>query len=119
VAIEEFALELGDVVSPGEPGEGAGEIAAPAELDVFTFEAAGGERIFLDVQPIGDQCPVLDMGWKLTHLESGTEVFDEGIHDCAEPFGEDGFTLEEGTYALVVYGAGGVTGTYRFALEQF
>jgi serine/threonine-protein kinase len=118
VAIEEFALELGDVVSPGEPGEGAGEIAAPAELDVFTFEAAGGERIFLDVQPIGDQCPVFDMGWKLTHLESGTEVFDEAIHDCAEPFGEDGFTLEDGTYTLVVYGAGGVTGTYRFALEQ-
>ncbi len=83
---------------------------------MFTFDAAGGETIFLDVQPIGDQCPVFDMGWKLEHLESGSEVFDEAIYDCAEPFTEEGFTLEEGTYALVVYGAGGVTGTYRFQL---
>jgi hypothetical protein len=118
VVLEEFTLALGDVVEPGEPGEGAGEIAEPGQLDVFTFDAAGGETIFLDVQPIGDQCPVFDMGWKLEHLESGSEVFDEAIYDCAEPFTEEGFTLEEGTYALVVYGAGGVTGTYRFHLEE-
>ena len=116
VEAQEFGLEIGDTVSPGEPGEGAGEIAAPAEVDVFRFEAAGGEQIFLDVQEIGGECPGFDMAWKLVRLESDEEIFDEVIEDCAEPFTEEGFMLEEGTYALVVYGAGGVTGTYRFQL---
>ena len=103
-------------MSQGEPGEGAGEIASPAELDVFTLEAAGGEQIFLDVQEIDGECPGIDMAWKLVRVESDEEIFDELISDCAEPFGEEGFTLEAGTYALVVYGAGGATGTYRFEL---
>jgi Protein kinase domain len=116
VVVEEFATEIGDVVSPGEPEAGAGEIAAPAELDVFTFEAEDGQRIFFDVQPIDGECPVVDMGWKLEHVESGTELFDSPIFNCSEPSDKDGFTLDGGTYALTVYGAGGVTGTYRFRL---
>jgi hypothetical protein len=103
-------------VSPGEPDEGAGEIAAPAELDVFMFEAEDGQRIFLDVQPIDGECPVVDMGWKLEHVESGTELFDSTIFNCSEPTDKDGLTLDGGTYALTVYGAGGVTGTYRFRI---
>ncbi len=116
LVVEEFALALGDVVEPGEPGEGAGEIAEPGQLDVFTLDAAGGEQIFLDVQEIDGECPGIDMAWKLVRVESDEEIFDELISDCAEPFGEEGFTLEAGTYALVVYGAGGATGTYRFEL---
>ena len=101
-------------MSPGEPSEGAGEIAEPGETDVFALDAGAGEQIFLDVQPIEGECPPRGMRWKLEHAERGTEVFDEPLFDCAEPFDEDGFTLEEGTYVLTVYGTDGVTGTYRF-----
>jgi hypothetical protein len=103
-------------VSPGQPADGAGEIGEPGEEDVFTYDAAGGEQVFLDVQPIADECPAEGMSWSLEHAESGSEVFDESIFDCAEPFDEDGFTLERGTYSLTVYGADGTTGTYQFLL---
>jgi serine/threonine-protein kinase len=116
VTVEEFALALGDTVSPGEPGPGAGEVSVPAEVDVFTIEAGGGERIFLDVQELDGECPGFGMAWKLVRVDSLEEVFDELMEDCAEPVGEEGLTLDAGSYALVVYGVGGVTGTYRFQL---
>jgi serine/threonine-protein kinase len=117
VVVQEFATELGDVISPDEPAPGAGEISEPGEVDVFTFDAEAGEQVFFDVQEIGGECPGVDMAWKLVHVESDSEVFDEEIFDCADPSGEEGLTLEQGgSYALVVYGAGGVTGTYRFEL---
>jgi serine/threonine-protein kinase len=118
VTVGEFALEVGDVVSPGEPSDGAGEIASPAELDVYTFAGTEGQTVFFDNQERGGECPGVDMGWKLVHRESGTEIFDETMFDCAEPFHEDGYTLEDGTYALTVYGAGGATGAYRFQLTS-
>jgi hypothetical protein len=116
VTVEEFALAIGDTVSPGEPEQGAGEVSVPAEVDVFAIEAAGDEQVFLDVQEIDGECPGFGMAWKLVRTESLEEVFDELIEDCAEPFGEEGLTLEAGSYALVVYGVGGATGTYRFQL---
>jgi hypothetical protein len=85
-------------------------------VDVFTIEAGGGERIFLDVQELDGECPGFGMAWKLVRVDSLEEVFDELMEDCAEPVGEEGLTLDAGSYALVVYGVGGVTGTYRFQL---
>jgi serine/threonine-protein kinase len=117
VTADEFDVAIGDVVAPGEPAEGAGDISTTAELDVYTFTVAGGQRVFLDVQELDGACPGADMAWKLVD-PNGTKVFDEFMTDCAEPFGASGEALDGGTYVLTVYGLGGATGTYGFRLAQ-
>src|SRR5439155_1397213 len=42
----QFTISIGDSVSPGVPGSGAGEIESPGAEDDYTFSALAGQRIF-------------------------------------------------------------------------
>jgi hypothetical protein len=111
-------LQIGGVVSPGVPSPGAGDIAAPGELDQYRFEAEGGEGINLDNLPLANgDCPVQGMRWKLWRREDGRELFDEPMDDCKD-YDATGESLEAGPWMLTVYGDGGATGAYSFQLTQ-
>ncbi len=111
---DEFPLQIGDVVSPGEPSPGAGVIASSKELDLYTFEAGGGERINLANLPVEGNCPAPGMSWSLVHRESGESLLDEPMDDC-KSYDATGEPLEAGTWVLTVYGT---TGTYSFQITQ-
>ena len=53
-AADQFTIALGDTVSDGNPGPGAGNLEVPGSLDVYAFAASGGERITL----VGSDCAV-------------------------------------------------------------
>lgn len=103
-----FPIAIGDVVSDGVPGPGAGNIETPGTYDIYTFSVTAGERVYFDLL----EGPQVGQRWRLTTPE-GVEVFNSFfISD------EGAVTLEKnGGYTLTV-GADGndVTGTYRFQL---
>jgi hypothetical protein len=46
---EEFELALDVPVEPGAPGQGAGEIGSPGQVDVYTFDGAAGDDVFVEM----------------------------------------------------------------------
>ncbi len=103
-----FSIEIGTTILDGVPAPGAGNIEAPASIDIYTFEAEAGAAVcFLD--GLGN-CGVR---WRLLD-PSGAIVFD----DVAVCVGDPGtFILSvAGTYQVVVYGFNGATGPYSIAI---
>jgi hypothetical protein len=47
-APQTFAIEIGDRVDEDDPEEGAGTIELPGSMDVYTFSADAGERVFFE-----------------------------------------------------------------------
>jgi len=43
-----FAISIGDVISDGVPGPGAGNIETPGVYDIYEFSAVAGQRVFFD-----------------------------------------------------------------------
>jgi hypothetical protein len=108
---DEFAYTLGDPIAPGQPGAGAGNIETPGARDVYSFTAAPGQQLTLDVTSADDVKRVV---WMVMD-ENGEEV----AHNC---LGCGGYpktlTLERGgTYTLTVGGGEiAATGTYELNL---
>jgi hypothetical protein len=103
---QEFAIAIGDAVSDGAPGEGAGNIETPGVYDVYTFTAQPGQVIELQGQ-------VQDGFMRYTLLdETGEEVFEN-----VPVSGRTGpYTLTRGgTYTLRVFGDLDAVGMYEFA----
>ncbi len=44
---QEFETAIGDEISNGEPGPGAGVIEAPGSKDIYTFSAEAGQDIYV------------------------------------------------------------------------
>jgi N-acetylglucosamine-6-sulfatase len=44
-AAQDFTIAIGDSVSPGTPGPGAGNLETPGSMDVYSFDAPGGTRV--------------------------------------------------------------------------
>jgi hypothetical protein len=92
-----LAITIGDVVS--------GQIAVQGEVDIYTFQATAGQRVFFDRQ-VG----TVSIAWILTD-PAGTQVF-------SASFGDRGPVAlsSPGTYTLTVDGTGDHVESYRFQL---
>jgi hypothetical protein len=110
-----FTVAIGDTVSNGVPGPGAGNIETPGVKDLYTFNATAGQRVYFALSGVA---PALaSVNWKLT-APDGAVIFDRILNCCG---GADAgeFTLEQtGVYTITVgddRDAG--TGTYSFELR--
>jgi len=96
-------IQIGDVIT--------GTISVAAELDLFSFVATAGQRVFFDLQDYKGLSS--QVNWQLT-APNGAEVFNT-CFGCFEP-GVKILTLP-GTYILTVGDTReSSTGTYRFQL---
>ncbi|MGJ8639433.1 MAG: hypothetical protein ACSHYA_08570 [Opitutaceae bacterium] len=96
---DSFVISIGDAVSDGVPGVGAGNIEVPGAFDVYTFAGVAGEKVFLDTlsftgvnwtnyrlfDPSGSQLArqqfnLGDMG-TIELLETGTYTIEVGESD--------------------------------------
>lgn len=105
---QQFAVKIGDVISDGQPGPGAGNLESPGALDIYTFTAAPGQRIFLDLQ----EGLAVGPNWSLTDAD-GLVLFDRALIG-------DGGTVEltkGGVYTLTIGSSrSDHHGTYRLQL---
>lgn len=109
-APHEFTIAIGDVISNGVPGPGAGAIESPGVRDLYRFTATAGQQIFVDGQ---GNSGVNSVNWRMVD-EAGTEVFSTCL-GCGEP-GVQTLT-RGGTYLLTVgEDRDDSAGTYRFQL---
>ena len=51
---QQFAIAVGDTISNGVPGPGAGKIETPGVRDIYRFNAAAGQQVFVDVQDVAN-----------------------------------------------------------------
>src|SRR5262245_3691661 len=97
---EEFTISIGDTVSDGIPGPGAGRLATAKEEDFYTFTAAAGQLAFFE--SLG-QDPAFkgSLRWQLIK-PSGGIVFGSFFSS------QRGRTVlpEAGTYRIRVYSDG-------------
>jgi hypothetical protein len=97
-APNEFDIAIGDTVSNGIPGAGAGNIEIPGSRDIYRFNATAGQQVYFDVIEI-------EINTLLTLIDpSGEQVFEHSTNcigaGCADP---KIFTLEQGgLYTLFV-----------------
>ncbi|MFN2137841.1 MAG: hypothetical protein ACK2UK_17935 [Candidatus Promineifilaceae bacterium] len=88
-----FSISIGDTVSDGVPGPGAGNLEAPGATDVYTFDGAAGDRVEFDWLSGSN---VL-IGWRLQAPDSAV-LFDTFLQDRQEVL------PQTGTYTLIVRG---------------
>ncbi|MBL9118719.1 MAG: hypothetical protein JNL80_02250 [Phycisphaerae bacterium] len=104
-----FSIAIGDVVSNGSPGVGAGNLEEPGAKDVYLVNITSPTTIFADA--ISGSC---SMQWTLARPD-GSFVFSNGIL-CGDP-GQ--FTLDTvGLYTVTVSSTLGVVGGYSFTLTN-
>ena len=110
VTSEQFEIMIDDVVAENTPAVGAGRIESPGVLDIYTFPAAAGERIFVDLQALSAG---LAIHWKLEDPQ-GTTLFRDCIA-CGDP---GRLTLTEGGVYTLTVGTqtSSAVGTYQFQL---
>jgi hypothetical protein len=104
-----FTINIGDTISDGVPGPGAGNLETPGVQDIYTFAGSSGQQItFTVLEPNGQN-------WDLV-APDGTLLVDRSAFTNRGPI-----TLPQtGTYTLI---AGTrvnlpVTGTYSFQLTS-
>jgi tRNA A-37 threonylcarbamoyl transferase component Bud32 len=108
---DQFSIAIGQAVSSGKPGKGAGNIEALGAQDVYLFNAQPGQTVYFQVTP--EPKISASIQWRLVD-SAGTKVFDTCLQ-CTEPGLQ---TLDKGgAYAIIVgndASAGLATGTYGF-----
>jgi uncharacterized protein YdeI (BOF family) len=110
-APDEFAISIGDVVSDGVPGAGAGNIETPGVRDIYSFSGTAGQSIYLQQL---DANGLSQLDWQI-EAPDGSVVFERSFfYDNEGPFVLD----QTGTYRLIVGGEYGIaeTGTYQFQI---
>lgn len=118
-----FAISIGDTVSDGAPGQGAGKVEEAFGKDFYTFTAAAGQRVLFDLQNVA--VTLSDIRWRLL-APNGSVIFDKPL-GYSGGFDPGVFTMPAaGIYTLVVGSdTNGGTGAYGFqlrnppALQQF
>jgi hypothetical protein len=106
---QEFAITVGDTISNGVPGPGAGNIESPGVLDIYTFDAVAGQQVFLDVLELD-----VNIRWQMTD-PAGESIFSTCLA-CGDP---GAFTLADtGVYTIIVGSStDDSTGTYSFEIR--
>jgi len=116
VSAESFAIQVGNVISDGVPGAGAGRLDVNTDTDFYTFTGTNGQNIFLDEISVAGSFA----GWLRWELKSPSGItvsssYLEGNHDGRRTLPENG------TYTLKVW-VGTVNaayiGTYSFRLRS-
>src|SRR5205814_996063 len=72
----QFPIAIGDTVTNGVPGSGAGNIETPGAQDIYTFTATPGEAVFFSELNAVD-C-ISPLQWRLVD-GVGTVMFDEHL----------------------------------------
>jgi murein DD-endopeptidase MepM/ murein hydrolase activator NlpD len=108
-----FTTNIGNEISNGNPGSGAGNIESPGHHDVYSFTATAGQRVFVD-QGIVSETGLLGLINVKILDSTGVEV----VSSCLGCGTIGVRTLSRGgTYKLVVGSDRDVaTGTYRVKL---
>ncbi|MEO8609209.1 MAG: choice-of-anchor Q domain-containing protein [Chloroflexota bacterium] len=102
-----FAINVGDTISSGVPGTGAGNIEQIGTEDNYTFSVAAGQIVYFEALSSSNS----DVAWRLRD-PSSTQIFDLYLT-------QDGgrrVLSTPGTYTVNAYGYQGSTGTYSFRL---
>ncbi len=106
---DEIAISLDENVSDGFPGEGAGNLEEPGQVDVYTFEVASLADVCFE--EITGAC---NFNWTCLDPDSN-EIFDDSSL-CLNSPGR--FQLATpGTYTLTVFADGAANGTYSFVVN--
>ena len=108
---DQFTINIGDVVSTTNPGNGSGNIETPGVQDIYTFTASAGQSISFDAQ--GTSASYLDVNWRI-------EDADGNLVASRANFSDDGpFTLSSGgNYTLTIFGQDDTTSTYQFQIIE-
>jgi hypothetical protein len=108
---QKFTLKIGDAVKVNTPGPGAGAIENPGAADVYTFNAAAGQRVYFRKAEHSEGMAY--MKWRLVDSNE-MQVFDACLA-CTEP---GAITLVRGgEYTLTVgHRTDASSGTYRLQL---
>lgn len=110
-SVQEFAIELNEVVSDGHPAPGAGKLEYPGAVDTYVFDLdAETEVTFNEV--ITNNCSIW---WTVTDDADGV-VFSQTLGQCGPDAGT--FLLAPGTYHIRVEDPSGNAGpvSYSFVL---
>jgi len=109
-APDHFEIALGQSISEGTPEAGAGVIETPGVQDVYTFDAAQGQSIQLEIATAD-----FSVYWVVEH-EDGEQIF-SGYRSAESIIGP--ITLERaGPYRLIVSGYDRESGRYRFTISE-
>jgi len=113
VVTQEFEIEIGDEISNGEPGAGAGLLEAPGSKDIYTFTAESGQNIYIHLIEPPESTDSINF---YMDDDLGTNVF----YTCMQCSDPGAITLDRGgEYTLTVgnddpTGAG--YGSYRIKI---
>jgi hypothetical protein len=106
----QFDITLGQSISGDTPAPGAGQIETPGVQDIYTFNAAVGQSIQIEVT-----AAEFTVYWVIEH-EDGEQIFGgyRGLNNIIGPI-----TLERaGQYRLMVSGYDRETGSYGFTISE-
>ncbi|MEM8859878.1 MAG: hypothetical protein AAGD96_16240 [Chloroflexota bacterium] len=110
-AADTFAINVGDTVSNGNPGAGAGNIETPGTNDIYTFNATAGQDLQFNMI---ERNGLTQLDWQLTAPDESV-IFKKSLFS-----GDQGpFEMPQtGTYTLTVGldEEWGETGTYSFSV---
>ena len=103
----QFVIAVGETVANGEPGPGAGNIESPGVRDIYTFNAAAGQKILGIVQEQANS--VAGVRWELVDV-AGATLFSTCLGDTPR------VTLAHGGVYTLTVGSDGDKGmgVYRF-----
>ncbi len=105
--VDEFTIGLEEIVEPGVPGPGAGELETPGAVDIYTLTIDEETAVWFD--ELSGSSFLTD--WRCEDSRGG-EVFAQPLGGSAEP---GLFVLPADTYTITVEGDDpDDTGTYSF-----
>ncbi len=93
-----FSVSIGQEISNGVPGAGAGNIESPGVKDIYTFTAQAGQTVFFEMVNYDISVDSLLMTWRVVD-ERGFEVFNT-CFGCGDPGNK--ILDHGGTYTLTV-----------------
>jgi hypothetical protein len=107
----QFAIKIGDKISDGIPGPGAGVIEVSGAEDVYTFSAMPRQKVYIHVS---DLSTGMDQILLRLSEEDGMEIFNSCLA-CSDPGVQT--LLKGGNYTVSVTNkTNPATGTYRLQL---
>lgn len=109
-----FPISIGETITNGVPGPGAGNIEEPGGVDIYTFQGEANQRIYLDL--FGVAAGLSSVDWQLI-APDGDEIFGQPLN-CCGGLDSGHITLpQSGTYILRVGDdPSPATGLYGFSL---
>ena len=109
---QSFAIRLGDSVSPGKPGSGAGRIESPGSTDRYVFTASPGTLVYLKAEA---PCTNKDVRWNLRDSKGALVSEFDDRHVC-DDIGRV-LLKDGGSYTVTVSSYAGAVGDYSFTLR--